>query len=168
MSKFFLSLCLAWFAIGFAASANAQIRPQTGTTGVAGQTTPGSTGSAQRGRQQPCWQVAGVTQQALQQHRQIEENTRSQVEAVCSNSSLSAQQKQQEIRQLRENAKKQMGSLVTPQQEEALRSCRESRGEHHNGGMRRSGGTGTEAEGPCGEIPKGVGTKPTNTSEPLQ
>jgi len=168
MSKFFLSICLAWFGVGFASTAIAQIRPQTGTPGVAGQTTPGSTGSAQRGRQQPCWQVAGVTQQALQQHRQIEESTRSQVEAVCSNTSLSAQQKQQEIRQLRENAKKQMGSLVTAQQEEALRSCRESRGENHNGGVRRSGGGGAGGEGPCGEMPTGNGSRPTSTSEPLQ
>ena len=167
MSKFSLYVCLAWFAVGLAGSANAQIRPQTGTTGIAGQTTPGTTGSTQRGRQQPCWQVAGVTPQALQQHRQIEESTRSQVEAVCSNTSLSAQQKQQEIRQLRENAKKQMGSLVTSQQEESLRSCRESRGENHGGGMHRSGGGG-EGEGPCGEMPKGSNSKPTNTSEPLQ
>src|SRR5437762_9417290 len=129
MRNFSLYVCLAWFAVGLAGSANAQIRPQTGTTAGAGQTTPGTAGSTSRGRQQPCWQVAGVTQQALQRHRQIEESTRSRVETVCSNTSLTAQQKQQEIRQLRENAKKQMGSLVTPQQEEALRSCRESRGE---------------------------------------
>ena len=164
MSRFLKIVCLTGFAVGAAGIGSAQLRPQT-APGVAGQSTPGT---ANRGRQQPCWQVAGVSQQALQQHRQIEESTRSQVEAVCSNNSLSAQQKQQQIRQLRENAKKQMESLVTPQQEESLRSCRESRGEKHSGGTRRAGGGGVSGggEGPCGELPGGNGSKPAN--EPLQ
>src|SRR5581483_6035398 len=149
MRKVPLFLCLTWVGLALAGSAGAQIRPQTGTTGTTGQTTSGTTGNGQRGRQQPCWQVAGVSQQALAQHRQIEESTRSQMEAVCSNTSLSAQQRQRQIRQLRENAKKQMESLVSPQQEQALRSCRESRGEGHGGGARRTGGSGG-GEGPCG------------------
>jgi hypothetical protein len=168
MSKASLSLGLAGLSLVFVlATATAQVRPQTGTTGVAGQTTPGTTRGSQGGRQEPCWRVAGVSQQALQKHRQIEESTRSQVEAVCSNTSLSAQQKQQEIRQLHENAKKQMGSLVTPQQEEALRSCRESRGESHSGGVRRTGG-GAASEGPCGEMPRGTASRAVHGSEPLR
>lgn len=173
MRRFSLFLGLIWVALTFASPADGQIRPQAGTTGTTGQTTPGSTGNGQRGRQQPCWQVAGVSQQALAQHRQLEESTKSQVEAVCSNTSMSAQQKQQEIRQLRENAKKQMAGIVTPQQEEALRSCRESRGEGrgrgegHGGGARRTGGGGA-SEGPCGEMPTGTGSRGLNSSEPLQ
>jgi hypothetical protein len=132
------------------------------STGVPGSTAPNSSSPSSRrgGRQQPCWQVAGISQQALQQHRQIEESTRSQVEAVCSNSSLSAQQKHEQIRQLHEQARKQMESLVTPQQEQALKSCREQRGgeRENHGGMHRGG------EGPCGEMPLGKG--PANGSKP--
>jgi TolA-binding protein len=165
MKRFVSGVCLSSFLAFGVGYGSAQVRPQTGATGTGAQTTSG----AQRGRQQPCWQVAGVSQQALQQHRQIEESTRSQVEAVCSNSSLSQQQKQQQIRQLRENARKQMASIVSPQQEEALRSCRESRGEGRAAGSRREGGSGgAAAAGPCGEIPDTSSAKPSNSSEPIR
>jgi len=97
-------------------------------------------------RQKPCWQQAGITQSAMQQRKQIEENTHSQVESVCSDSSLTPQQKQQKIHQLHQEAKQQVGGLITSQQEAALKSCRESRGEgSHMGGMHGGGG-------PCGEM----------------
>ena len=88
-----------------------------------GSSAPGSTAPGnRRGRQQPCWQVAGISQQTVQEHRQIEEKTRSEVESVCANSSLSPEQKREQVRQLREQGRKQMEALITPQQEEALKS----------------------------------------------
>jgi Spy/CpxP family protein refolding chaperone len=105
--------------------------------------------TAQRApRQVPCWQQAGISQSAIQQRKQIEESTHSQVESVCSDSSLTPQQKQQKIRELRQEARKQVEGLITPQQEQALKSCRAGRGEApHMGGMHGGGA------GPCGEIP---------------
>ena len=129
------------------------------SSGVPGSTGSSSPGNRRGGRQQPCWQVAGISQQTAQQHRQIEENTRSQVQAVCTNSSLSPEQKKQQIRQLHEEARKQMEALINPQQEQALKSCREQRGEHEHGGTHRGGG-----EGPCGEMPSGKG--PASGSKP--
>jgi len=100
--------------------------------------------------QSPCWQQAGISQSAMQQRKQIEESAHSQVESVCSDSSLTPQQKQQKIHQLRQEAHKQVEGLITPHQEQALKSCRASRGEGpHMGGM--SGGGG----GPCGEMTSG-------------
>jgi hypothetical protein len=101
---------------------------------------------------QPCWQQAGVSQSAMQQRKQIEENTHSQIEAVCSDSSLTPQQKQQKIQQLHQEAQKQAGGLITPQQEAAIKSCRESRGEGPHMGGAHSGG-------PCGETAS-AGSKP--------
>jgi hypothetical protein len=86
----------------------------------------------------------------MQQRKGIEESTHSQVESVCSDSSLTPQQKQQKIRQLRQQAQKQVIGLITPQQEQALKSCRASRGEGpHVGGMHGAAG------GPCGEMASG-------------
>lgn len=132
-------------------------------------TPPASTGptppTQRRGRRQPCWQQVGISQSAAQQRRQIEENTRAQMESVCSDSSLSAQQKEQKIRQLREESRRQAEALIGPQQEQALRSCRQQRGEGrgghggHGGGMHGGGG-------PCGELPAGThGAKPFQQSE---
>ena len=104
--------------------------------------------------QKPCWQQAGVSQSAMQQRKQVEENTRGQVESVCSDSSLTPQQKQQKIHQLHQEAQQQVNGLITPQQEAALKSCRESRGEgpHVHVGAAHGGG-------PCGEMTS-PGNKP--------
>src|SRR5271167_18469 len=99
-------------------------------------------------RQKPCWQQAGISQSAMQQRKQIEESTRSQVESVCSDSSLTPQQKQQKIHQLHQQAQKQLAGVMSSQQEAALKSCRESRGE----GPHMGGGHGG---GPCGEMTSG-------------
>jgi hypothetical protein len=99
----------------------------------------------------PCWQQVGLSHSAMQQRRQIEESTHSQVESVCSDSSLTPQQKQQKIHQLHAQAQQQMGGLMTPQQEQALKSCRERQGEAPHMG----GGHGA---GPCGEM--AAGNKP--------
>jgi hypothetical protein len=100
----------------------------------------------------------------MQQRKQIEESTHSQVESVCSDSSLNPQQKEQKIRQLHEEAKKQLEGVINGQQEQALKSCRESRSEGpHPGGMHAGGG------GPCGAMvpgsPQQPGQKPSSQQQ---
>jgi hypothetical protein len=110
--------------------------------------TPGSPRGTTPTHQKPCWQQAGISQSALQQRKQIEESAHSEIESVCSDSSLTPQQKQQKIHQIHEQAQKQAGGVISSQQEAALKSCRASRGEApHMGGMH--GG------GPCGEMASG-------------
>jgi len=148
--------------LGFAVS----VLTLLSTFPLAAQTAPSSastrgTTTTQPAHQSPCWQQAGISQSAMQQRKQIEENTHSQVESVCSDSSLTPQQKQQKIRQLHQEAQQQMGGLATPQQEQALKSCRASRGEGpHMGGMH--GG------GPCGETTSGNQPQQTGQKPPPQ
>jgi Spy/CpxP family protein refolding chaperone len=139
---------MKWF--GFAAT----LVTLLGTYPLAAQTasSPLSPRGTTPTHKQPCWQQAGVSQSAMQQRKQIEENTHSQIEAVCSDSSLAPQQKQQKIQQLHQEAQKQVGGLITPQQEAAIKSCRESRGE----GPHMSG---VHSGGPCGEMTS-TGNKP--------
>jgi hypothetical protein len=101
-------------------------------------------GGAGTGQQEPCWKQIGISQQALQEHRQIAEQMHNQVEQVCS-SSLTGQQKQQKIRQIREQAHAQMDKLVSPSQMAALKECRAKRGQPES-----STPSGT---GPCGNMP---------------
>lgn len=128
--------------------------------------TTGQTPTQGRGRRQPCWQQAGVSQSAAQQHRQIEENSRAQIETVCSDSSLSPQQKEQKIHQLREESRKQLAGLLNPQQEQALKSCRQQRGGGEGRGGHGGGGGAHAGGGPCGEMPAAShGAKPFQQSE---
>jgi Spy/CpxP family protein refolding chaperone len=133
---------------------SAGVMAQVNSSSTAGQGSS-PTPSSRRGRQQPCWQQVGISQSAEQQHRQIEESTRSQVEAVCSDSSLSQQQKQQKIRQLREAARKQAEHLLSPQQEQAMKACHEQRGAGRGTGHGTQGGGARSEGGPCGEMTSG-------------
>jgi hypothetical protein len=100
----------------------------------------------------------------MQQHKAIEEHTRQQVESVCADSSLTPQQKHEKIQTLEEQAHQEMSRSVTPQQMQALKSCRASRGESgHMGGM-----GGGHQGGPCGEMPGMNGGKMPPTTAPHQ
>ena len=142
---------------------------------VAAQAVPSGTNSnstaPRRGQNRPCWQQAGVSQSVMQQRRSLEQNTRSEIESVCADSSLSQQQKHQKIQQIHAQARQQIQGMMTPQQEEALKSCRAQRGEgrHEGGGsggrsMHEGGGRG---QGPCGEMAGGGrGSRSSTSSSP--
>lgn len=98
----------------------------------------------------PCWQQAGIEKSVMEQRWASERETRSQVEAVCSNTSLTPQQKNQQVRDIRQQARQKMEGLVTPEQEKALTACQQQRGMNHPGG---AGGRQWAGGGGCGEMP---------------
>ena len=131
-------------SIPLAENASAQVTVHNGPV-----TAPGT---ARRARVEPCWEVAGVSKAALQQRRSIAQQARQEVEAVCANSSLSMQQKRRQIQQIHERERQEIEAIITPAQQEAMRSCQEERHGAHGGGHVGSHG------GPCGEM--SVGHKP--------
>ena len=96
-------------------------------------------------RLEPCWEVAGVSKAAVQQRRVIAQHTRQEVGAVCANSSLSIQQKRQQIQQIHQQERQQIDAIITPSQQEAMRSCQEARNGGHSHGH-----VGSGQGGPCG------------------
>lgn len=118
--------------------------------------------SGQSAKRQPCWQVAGISQDAMQQHKALQESTHSEIQSVCADSSLTPQQKREKIRQIHEQTRQKGESLITPQQQEALKACREERGEGKhmagNKGMHHHGGD------PCGNMTSGAGEKPPEST----
>ena len=133
------------------------------------QSTPPSSGTQVQvgpGRQggTPCWQQIGIDKSIMEQRWSIERDTHSQVEAVCTNSSLTPQQKRQQVREIREQARQKMDGLISPQQEQALTSCQQQRGMNHQGP-----GTGTHQGmgGGCGAWQRNgqqPGSTPNGTS----
>ncbi|HEY4841296.1 MAG TPA: hypothetical protein VIH78_04990 [Terriglobales bacterium] len=122
--------------------------------------TPPSTSPGSQPRVEPCWQVAGVSKTAMQQRRVLAQQTRQEVEAVCANSSLTIPQKRHEIQQIHQRERQEMEAIVTPAQQEAMRSCQEER---NNG--RTGGGHAGIAGGPCGEMPSGQKPAPQPEDE---
>jgi hypothetical protein len=101
-------------------------------------------------------QQAGVDQSVMEQLRTIQRDMHTQVEGVCSNTSLTPQQKNQQAHQIREQAHQKIAGLMTPDQQKSLMACREE----HMGGHAGAGGLG-ESGGGCGEWQRN-GTRPTN------
>lgn len=157
---------LALLVLFWAPSLVGQIKttPSTSPRGNTAQTTgnPRTRGA----RQEPCWKQAGVPHSTIERRKQIEENTRSQVQSVCNDSSLTPQQKREKIHQLREQAHQEIASLMTPQQAEAWKACREQRAAAR--GERSGGGRGVHhgGGGPCGETPSGKGAQTRENEEP--
>jgi hypothetical protein len=118
-------------------------------------------------RREPCWEEAGIPRSALQQRKQIEQATRSQVQSVCNDSSLSAQQKKEKTRELREQERKQIEGLITSQQMQALKACREERGGGGHTGLGR-GGPHHNSSGSCGEVLPGKSAASEEESKPEQ
>jgi Spy/CpxP family protein refolding chaperone len=123
-------------------------------------------------RQQPCWQQVGISKEAMEQRREVEQNTRAQVESVCADSSLTSQQKHTKIKELRQQARQQIESIITPQQQEELKACNAERNAGHPSGGPRPGGAGI---GPCGEAASapasgspGGNTPAGNNADPKQ
>jgi hypothetical protein len=127
---------------------------------------PVTTAHPQQPHQPPCWEVAGISKSVMEQRQAIQQRTRSEVEAVCADPSLSRQQRQQRIREIHEQAKQELDALVSPQQMEALKSCQQARshgGSHpHPGHPSASGG-----HGPCGEMPSAPSPNPPPGNKPI-
>ncbi len=153
------SLCL--FVALCATAAIAQSTPSTSNP-------PTQSGSARRGGT-PCWQQAGIEKSVMEQRWSIERETHSQVEAVCSNTSLTPQQKQQQVRELHQQARQKVEGLVTPEQEKALTACQQERGMNHPGGgmgehQGMGGGCGEWRGGQRGGAPNGAQGMPNGGS----
>jgi len=121
---------------------------------------PSQTRPARRGGQEPCWQQAGVEKSVMEQVWTIGRDARSQVEAVCSNSSLTPQQRNQQTREIREKAMQKRDGLMTADQSKALTACQQTRGGNHpGGGGMHEGGMHEGAAGGCGEMAR-TGSRP--------
>jgi TolA-binding protein len=119
------------------------------STARPGSVAPSTTTAIHRTHQEPCWKQAGLSQQVQQQRREVEQNSRAQIESVCNDSSLTQQQKHAKIRQIHEQSHQQIEALMSPQQRQAVESCRAQRGAAGGHGLRSHAG---EGQGPCGSM----------------
>lgn len=127
--------------------------------------------AARRGAEPPCFKQAGVSDETWQKIMDVHKSTHQQVVGICENTSLKPQQKREQIRDARQQAEQQVHGLLTPQQQDAVKQCRQERRADRKGmgagmrGMRREGGD------PCARIlrqqNKGQGGPP-ESSEPQQ
>lgn len=80
---------------------------------------------------EPCWKVAGISQETMARRRSIEQQTHQRVRQICANSSLSDQQKREQIQEVRKAANEEILGLTTPEQRAALKQCNQERAQQH-------------------------------------
>ena len=127
--------------------------------------------AGRRGGEPPCFKQAGVSEDTWQKIMDIHKSTHQQVVGICENTSLNPQQKRQQVREARQQAERQVHGLLTPQQQDAVKQCRQERRADRKGmgggmrGMRRGGGD------PCARIMrqqnKGQGAPPEGVEPQL-
>ena len=93
-----------------------------------------------------CFQKAGVDKSVREQLFSIQREAHSQIESVCSNTSLTPQQKHQQVEEIHQQTHQKIGGLITPEQDDELRACRQQ----HQGGANHPGG-GLGMGGGCGD-----------------
>lgn len=152
-------------AIGAQTTSGGSSQPSSpSTSGSDGNSSGSPKGAA---KQPPCWQQAGISKQIMEQRKDLEQQAKSQVAAVCADTSLNAQQKREKIKAIHQQTMQQVQALITTQQQDALKSCQASRKEaqSENGGGPHPGA----GKGPCGETPAGsdqpsggTGSQPKN------
>jgi hypothetical protein len=126
-------------------------QPTSPGTGAGGPSSGGGGGTpVGRYRQPPYWQQAGISKEVLQQRHSLEQAAHSQIASVCADTSLGPQQKREKIREIHQQTSQQVQALMTPQQQEALKSCQAARNGGHDGAPHPHAGGGM---GPCGEAP---------------
>ena len=101
-----------------------------------------------RAKQEPCWQQVGISKDVIDQRDAIQQDTHSQVQSVCADTSLTPQQKNQKIREIHQEAKQKMSGLISEEQQQQLEACRKGRAESSpvTAGVKHSGA------GPCGAM----------------
>jgi hypothetical protein len=120
-------------------------QPPSSSTPSGSANAPGN-GAIGGGRRDPCWEQAGVPKQAMEQRRSIEQSARTQIQAVCMDTSMTPQQKHEKIRSIHEQTQQQLQGLFTAQQQETLKACQAARRGGQSAPMPHGGG-----RGPCGE-----------------
>jgi hypothetical protein len=85
---------------------------------------------------EPCWEQAGISKSVMEQRKSIQASTRSQVQAVCSETNLTEQQKREKIRQIRRAAQEKVNAMISPAEREQLETCQRARhaSSPHTGG----------------------------------
>lgn len=110
-----------------------------------------------RMRQEPCWQQVGISKEVIEQRDAVARDTRSQVESVCADTSLTPQQKKEKVHEIRQEGKQKTEGLIGQQQLEQLQACQKERMASHpsSAGAQHPGG------GPCGEMTSPGGNHPS-------
>jgi hypothetical protein len=113
------------------------------------QEAPPAASSARPGRQTPCWRVAGISPQMVNQRWQIEDSAKTKIAGVCSDPALGPDQKLSKIHDIHKETDAEIAKLIPESQLTAFKQCQAQR--DHEKAARPSRMPQKEL-GPCGGV----------------
>lgn len=125
----------------------AQTSPQAPAESAQPRVTPPPARRRHPPRQTPCWRVAGIAPEAVNQRWQIEDNAKGKISALCSDPSLTPEKKRERIRQINEQTEQEIAKIIPTKQLEAFKACQVERDQEKT---KRQGATAQKELGPCG------------------
>ena len=109
----------------------------------------GAAGEALPAGRNTCWKQAGLSKTTMEQRKSIVSSAKIKIQNLQGDSALTAAQQKQQIRQIRADARQQVARLLTPEQQQALRQCREDRAAALPSGAGQSDAAGSSAAPPA-------------------
>lgn len=153
VSSFFaLSLPLFAQAAGDAQQPAAQGSEQaqpSNTTDQPQEAPPTAAQSTRPKHQSPCWRVAGIAPEMVNQRWKIEDDAKSKISGVCSDPSLGPDQKLSKIHEINAQTDEAITRLIPSSQLSAFKQCQ---AERKNEKSSRTSHTPHKELGPCGGV----------------
>ena len=100
----------------------------------------------------PCWKVAGITPEMVNQRWQIEDNAKGQINTVCADSSLTAQKRQDRIHQINEQTEQEIAKFIPANELSSFKSCQAERDRERAQYLAKHPEKAQKELGPCGGI----------------
>ncbi len=126
-----------------------QTSPQAPAESAEPQATPPAPRRRRPPRQTPCWRVAGIAPEGVNQRWQIEDNAKGKISALCSDPSLTPEKKRESIHQINEQTEQEIAKIIPAKQLEAFKACQAERDREK---AKRQGATAQKDLGPCGGV----------------
>src|SRR6184192_370987 len=100
-------------------------------------------------RQTPCWRLAGIAPQMVNQRWRIEDNAKGKISAVCTDPALTAEKKREKIQEINAETEQEIAKIIPAKQLEAVKECEAERDQER---AKRQGAKTQKELGPCGGV----------------
>lgn len=118
-----------------------------------GQTEPAAPGAPAGGhfrprRQPPCWKEAGITADMVNERWKLEDNAKTRISAVCTDTSLTADQRLTKIHEIHQETDAEIARIIPDKELTAFKACQAERDKQNASRAK----TPQKELGPCGGV----------------
>ena len=113
------------------------------------QTVPPGPRRATSQRQTPCWCLAGIAPEVVNQRWHIEDNAKGKINTVCADPALTAEKKREKIQEINQQTEQEIAKIIPAKQLEASKACQAERDQEE---AKHHGAKVQKELGPCGGV----------------